>query len=856
MPHHQRFEAWPPIHLKASALGGDLARHLNVGIRDLNASQYKNNVGHVLPVPLRWTLDDNGVRLDSASSETGTEGGLSIHYWLDKQYFNSSDATAPIFLGLGGEGGIDGENVRCPQFAQNHGALCMIAEHRFYGESLPASRSLAAFKEGLSVEQALADTSAVVDAVQAAYSTAGPRPVIAFGGSYSGALCAWLRQSYPGHAAGCVAQSAVINAIYDFPKMDTRTRAAIASPDGGECLASLQATFAALDAERSQSEWTALLDVERFNASNLATTQLGKLDFAFNTADAVLMLVQYGQKSSVCEHMQQLAPDASDDERIDHLKSLIVTHYGGDFMSACAHDSSCLKAKVADLGAGGTADADLESNLPWLWQTCSQLGYLQRAPEWDESDPFHAPLRSKDITLDALVGQCDYVFGTGTGAAGLVANADFNRRFGGTRPRSGSFRDSSHIFFMNWSDDPWQEASATPQTTSGNEGSHQLHYCMTTCDGCGHCGAGTSDTAQQHCVDRLELFLDTTLSSWHKESAEMAETKAKARAEARRAGLVAKAEALEAENPAAEESHAALEAKARDRARVEAETARAEAETKAKLRAEVKAVAEAELVTKPEELETEDAASEEPETELEPSAASSIAEVEASITEVEAAMRAATEAAKASTAAEAAAEAKAEAKVYAVARAKTKAEKEAKGRAAADAAKLAAAKKARADTLAAARAEAALRVKQMEADQAKTELAAKNAAKAARAAAKVAKVGALAAAASREAETEAALRAEFEGARASIEAKAFAPAREAERKVAERKAAEREALERKEAEQAAEAAVREAAQLKLAKRLAAERKVLELKVTERELAERAASEQEVAKRQRALQPWK
>ena len=39
-------------------------------------------------------------------------------------------------------------------------------------------------------------------------------------------------------------------------------------------------------------------------------------------------------------------------------------------------------------------------------------------------------------------------------------------------------------------------------------------------------------------------------------------------------------------------------------------------------------------------------------------------------------------------------------------------------------------------------------------------------------------------------------------------------------------------------------------------RLAAERKVLELKVTERELGERAASEQEVAKRQRALQPWK
>ena len=243
-------------------------------------------------------------------------------------------------------------------------------------------------------------------------------------------MCAWHRQAYPDQTAGCVAQSAVVQAIYDFPGMDTRARTVIASPDGGECLASLQATYAALSANRTDAQFATLL--QRFNASNLATTPLGKLDFAFSTADAALMLVQYGQKAALCEHMLKLGPGASDNERISQFLSLIKTHYGGGFMGACAHNSQCLRVNAGKV----------DNNLSWWWQTCSQLGYLQRSPEWDEnawgSEPFDAPLRSKNITFPALVGQCDYLFGKGTGAAGATANRAFNGRFGGSRPRSRS----------------------------------------------------------------------------------------------------------------------------------------------------------------------------------------------------------------------------------------------------------------------------------------------------------------------------------------------------------------------------------------------------------------------------------
>ena len=287
----QRFEAWPPIHLKAGALGGDLARHLNAGLNGvvqnavLEVDQHKKRsltLDRVETVPLHWTLDDNGVRFpgwtlddNAAAASSGADTTLDVRYWLVEDHFNASDATAPIFLGLGGEGAVDGAQVQCPGLASVHGALCVMTEHRFYGESWPANRTLDAFKTGLTVEQSLADTSAILDAVQAAYSSpAGPRPVITFGGSYSGALCAWLRQAYPDQTAGCVAQSAVVQAIYDFPAMDTRAKTALSSPDGGECLASLQATFAALGEERTAPQFTQL--TRRFNASKIAGTPLGR----------------------------------------------------------------------------------------------------------------------------------------------------------------------------------------------------------------------------------------------------------------------------------------------------------------------------------------------------------------------------------------------------------------------------------------------------------------------------------------------------------------------------------------------------------------------------------------------------
>jgi len=69
----------------------------------------------------------------------------------------------------------------------------------------------------------------------------------------------------------------------------------------------------------------------------------------------------------------------------------------------------------------------------------------------------------------------------------------FDAKFGGAVPAfEGEL--ASNIIFLDYSDDPWLEASPMKE----NPG---MPYCRTTCDGCGHCGAGAPSSKRQHCQD-------------------------------------------------------------------------------------------------------------------------------------------------------------------------------------------------------------------------------------------------------------------------------------------------------------------------------------------------------------------
>ena len=422
---------------------------------------------------------------------------FKVRYFVDASAFDAASGDAPIFVSMGGEGTTSG--AHCSSLAQRHRALCVSVEHRFYGESLPSTGATDAnYWAGLAVEANLADTAGVVAALQARYppadASASRRSVVAFGGSYSGATCAWFRQSYPHVVDGCVSSSGVVNAILDFPQFDEHVAAAI----GPDCAAALSAAYAAVDRAFDAGRGAALK--KQFNASNLVGTTMGDSDFMYAIADGPAMLDQYGSKKELCDGLAALPASPSDDERIANLGAVIAHHYGTDFSSDCFYDSECVANATAPPQDKPSALGGLNSR-SWRFQKCSEVAFLQAQPKAAASAL--PPLRSAKLTIDELRAQCEYIFPQSTPRL-TERNAALNARFGRDMPALGS-AGATEIFYLDFSDDPWAEASVRRSTTS------TLPFCMTTCDGCGHCGAGVP-SSERECFEQSDQFVDALLA--------------------------------------------------------------------------------------------------------------------------------------------------------------------------------------------------------------------------------------------------------------------------------------------------------------------------------------------------------
>ena len=80
--------------------------------------------------------------------------------------------------------------------AEEHGAMLVFAEHRYYGKSFPTK--VKDTLKYLSHEQALADYAKLLLDIKAEYGIMANESVtISFGGSYGGKLSAWFRLKYP-----------------------------------------------------------------------------------------------------------------------------------------------------------------------------------------------------------------------------------------------------------------------------------------------------------------------------------------------------------------------------------------------------------------------------------------------------------------------------------------------------------------------------------------------------------------------------------------------------------------------------------------------------------------------------------
>ena len=109
---------------------------------------------------------------------------------------------------------VNGE-AEWTHLAREVGAMTFLLEHRFYGKSQPTSDLSFASLKYLTSEQALADANNFIIEMNNKFNYTNPRWIV-FGGSYAGALTAWIRQVYPNNVYAAVASSGPVQAVVDM----------------------------------------------------------------------------------------------------------------------------------------------------------------------------------------------------------------------------------------------------------------------------------------------------------------------------------------------------------------------------------------------------------------------------------------------------------------------------------------------------------------------------------------------------------------------------------------------------------------------------------------------------------------
>ena len=148
-------------------------------------------------------------QVDHSDASRGT---YQQRYYVDTTYYSSG---GPVFIYIGGEGNLGGTPTGfVAEYAQQHKALIVALEHRWYGQSIPGDITSTPDLQTLTVDQALTDLATFVawyDPMISEGSALGLPATphvrvggsavahvwLAIGGSYPGALSAWAREVHP-----------------------------------------------------------------------------------------------------------------------------------------------------------------------------------------------------------------------------------------------------------------------------------------------------------------------------------------------------------------------------------------------------------------------------------------------------------------------------------------------------------------------------------------------------------------------------------------------------------------------------------------------------------------------------------
>ncbi|KAJ2819806.1 hypothetical protein GGI24_004675 [Coemansia furcata] len=246
--------------------------------------------------------------------------GANNRTWRQQYMVNAEhyQPGGPIYLLTPGESGVSSmytEETHFVSLASKTNGLMVAIEHRFFGNSNPMPDLSGASLKYLTLENTLEDFAHFIRVAKANSSSlfetavSANSTIVFVGGSYGGALAAWMRAKYPDLVTAAWASSAPVFNYIDFYQLDQALGRHLTARRCGEAFAQGVKDLDAILLSNNNSELDSVRKMFSMTADTAQDIAAGVTSAITSTVNLPVMLNGDALDQSVCSFFQDtLAP--------------------------------------------------------------------------------------------------------------------------------------------------------------------------------------------------------------------------------------------------------------------------------------------------------------------------------------------------------------------------------------------------------------------------------------------------------------------------------------------------------------------------------------------------------------------
>ncbi|KAK3998136.1 hypothetical protein QBC44DRAFT_228326 [Cladorrhinum sp. PSN332] len=417
--------------------------------------------------------------IDHSNPSLGT---FKQRYWYGTEFWNGP--WSPIYLINLGEQTAENLNVtwlskqHLPgRFAEETGGAVIIMEHRYWGKSSPYELLTVENLTHLTLDNSLKDITYMANNLVLPFDPSNKShpanaPWIYMGGSYSGAIAAWLAVREPGTFWAYYSSSGVVQAVSDFWQYFVPIQEATPANCTADIYAVIEhvdsilfsGTVKQKDALKTQFGLFGLEDADF--ASALSKIVFEWQDVQFDTAKRVGSVQYY----DFCDYIEGVWPNSTTASAVIPggkgvgLKKALdgySKYYRDVYVPAngleCWQRSNASSSVFHNLSVQG-------SFRQWEWMLCNEpFEYWYGAPPRSENGG--KSLVSRLVSVDFFKNQCKLYFPElESGVASNKSAADVNKLTGGW-----NVTNTTKVMHVNGEWDPWRDATLSSAFRDGGE---------------------------------------------------------------------------------------------------------------------------------------------------------------------------------------------------------------------------------------------------------------------------------------------------------------------------------------------------------------------------------------------------